>query len=78
MICDSCGYEIDPFGDDEAEEINLNEIHDAMVSGRSANIRSECPSCGHVQYAYKYGYKRTRVMNGSKMNGIRMNGIRHA
>jgi hypothetical protein len=60
MTCDSCGYQLDPYGDDEAEETNINEIRDAMLSGRAANIRIPCPNCGHVQNAYKYGRQHAK------------------
>jgi hypothetical protein len=59
MTCDSCGYSLDPMGDDEMDDTGINELMRGLPEARAAHIKACCPACGHVQYNYGRR-KRTR------------------
>jgi rubredoxin len=62
MTCDSCGYVLDPLGDDEMDDSVLEEIKNGLSAARPGHIKASCPNCGHVQY----NYGQRRVINGNK------------
>lgn len=61
MTCDSCGYRLDPMGDDEIDDTCINELTKGLPEARPAHIKASCPNCGHVQYNYGRKYKHARV-----------------